>query len=164
MEDTSDRRMTIAVAAIGTVAVLVFALLPVISGVLADKFVLGDLQTGVAATAYFAAYAVITSTSELWVRRFIWGKLLKLGFVAVIIGLIPCVFAESFTAAQISLALVGVGAGLLFPISFTMASEMRNADRVFAIKLTAEQLVPAAMLFLLTSSFLFTLIFSWVFC
>jgi hypothetical protein len=32
---------------------------------------------------------------------------------------------------------------------------MRNADRVFAIKLTAEQLVPAAMLFLLTSSFLF---------
>jgi predicted MFS family arabinose efflux permease len=98
---------------------------------------------------------VITSTLGLWVRRFSWGKLLKLGFVAMIIGLISCVFAESFTAAQICLALVGVGAGLLFPISFTMASEMRNVDRVFAIKLTAEQLVPAAMLFLLTSSFLF---------
>jgi predicted MFS family arabinose efflux permease len=147
-------RTTSAVAAIGTVAVLVFALLPVISGVLASRFVLDDMQTGFAATAYFAAYAVITSTSGLWIRRFNWRKVLKLGFAAMIIGLVSCVFAESFTAAQISLALVGVGAGLLFPVSFTIASEMRHTDRVFAIKLTAEQLVPAAMLFLLTSSFL----------
>jgi len=147
-------RTTSAVAAIGTVAVLVFALLPVISGVLASRFVLDDMQTGFAATAYFAAYAVITSTSGLWIRRFNWRKVLKLGFAAMIIGLVSCVFAASFTAAQISLALVGVGAGLLFPVSFTIASEMRHTDRVFAIKLTAEQLVPAAMLFLLTSSFL----------
>ena len=147
-------RTTIGVAAIGTVAVLVFALLPVISGVLASRFMLDDMQTGVAATAYFAAYAVITSTAGFWVRRFNWRKLLKLGFLAMIIGLSSCVLAESFAVAQISLALVGVGAGLLFPISFTIASEMKNTDRVFAVKLTAEQLVPAAMLFLLTSSFL----------
>ena len=147
-------RTTTAVAAIGTVAVLVFALLPVISGVLASRFVLDDMQTGFAATAYFVAYAVITSTSGLWIRRFNWRKVLKLGFAAMIVGLVSCIFAESFSAAQISLALVGVGAGLLFPVSFTIASEMRHTDRVFAIKLTAEQLVPAAMLFLLTSSFL----------
>ncbi len=154
MEGIKYMRATTAVAAIGTVAVLVFALLPVISGVLASRFVLDDMQTGFAATAYFAAYAVITSTSGLWIRRFNWRKVLKLGFAVMIIGLVSCVFAESFTAAQISLALVGVGAGLLFPVSFTIASEMHNTDRVFAIKLTAEQLVPAAMLFLLTSSFL----------
>jgi len=154
LEGINYMRTTSAVAAIGTVAVLVFALLPVISGVLASRFVLDDMQTGFAATAYFAAYAVITSTSGLWIRRFNWRKVLKLGFAAMIIGLVSCVFAESFTAAQISLALVGVGAGLLFPVSFTIASEMRHTDRVFAIKLTAEQLVPAAMLFLLTSSFL----------
>ncbi|MBT5726072.1 MAG: MFS transporter, partial [Gammaproteobacteria bacterium] len=141
MEGIKYMRATTAVAAIGTVAVLVFALLPVISGVLASRFALDDMQTGFAATAYFAAYAVITSTSGLWIRRFNWRKVLKLGFAAMIIGLVSCVFAESFTAAQISLALVGVGAGLLFPVSFTIASEMRNTDRVFAIKLTAEQLV-----------------------
>ena len=154
MEAINAMRTTIGVAAIGTVAVLVFALLPVISGVLASRFMLDDMQTGVAATAYFAAYAVITSTAGFWVRRFNWRKLLKLGFLAMIIGLSSCVLAESFAVAQISLALVGVGAGLLFPISFTIASEMKNTDRVFAVKLTAEQLVPAAMLFLLTSSFL----------
>jgi predicted MFS family arabinose efflux permease len=154
LEAINAMRTTIGVAAIGTVAVLVFALLPVISGVLASRFMLDDMQTGVAATAYFAAYAVITSTAGFWVRRFNWRKLLKLGFLAMIIGLSSCVLAESFAVAQISLALVGVGAGLLFPISFTIASEMKNTDRVFAVKLTAEQLVPAAMLFLLTSSFL----------
>jgi len=154
LEAINAMRTTIGVAAIGTVAVLVFALLPVISGVLASRFMLDDMQTGVAATAYFAAYAVITSTAGFWVRRFNWRKLLKLGFLAMIIGLSSCVLAESFAVAQISLALVGVGAGLLFPISFTIASEMKNTDRVFAVKLTAEQLVPAAILFLLTSSFL----------
>ena len=154
MEAINAMRTTIGVASIGSVAVLVFALLPVISGVLASRFMLDDMQTGVAATAYFAAYAVITSTAGFWVRRFNWRKLLKLGFLAMIIGLSSCVLAESFAVAQISLALVGVGAGLLFPISFTIASEMKNTDRVFAVKLTAEQLVPAAMLFLLTSSFL----------
>jgi len=154
LEDIRHMRTTFAVAAIGTVAVLVFALLPVISGVLAEKFVLDDMQTGFAATAYFAAYAVITSTSGLWIRRFSWSKLLIIGFMAMIIGLVSCLFAESFSVAQVSFALVGAGAGLLFPISFTIASEMRNTDRVFAIKLTAEQLVPAAMLFLLTSTFL----------
>jgi len=154
LEAINAMRTTIGVASIGSVAVLVFALLPVISGVLASRFMLDDMQTGVAATAYFAAYAVITSTAGFWVRRFNWRKLLKLGFLAMIIGLSSCVLAESFAVAQISLALVGVGAGLLFPISFTIASEMKNTDRVFAVKLTAEQLVPAAMLFLLTSSFL----------
>ena len=70
MEGFSNMRTITAAAAIGTVAVLVFALLPVISGVLAEKFVRDDMQTGFAATAYFAAYAVITSTSGLWIRRF----------------------------------------------------------------------------------------------
>ena len=127
-------RTTFAVAAIGTVAVLVFALLPVISGVLVEKFVFDDVQTGFAVTAYFAVFAVITSTSGLWIRRFSWSKLLIIGFMAMIIGIGPCVFAETFSVAQVSFALVGAGAGLLFPISFTIASEMRNTDRVFADK------------------------------
>ena len=99
MEAINAMRTTIGVAAIGTVAVLVFALLPVISGVLASRFMLDDMQTGVAATAYFAAYAVITSTAGFWVRRFNWRKLLKLGFLAMIIGLSSCVLAESFAVA-----------------------------------------------------------------
>ena len=154
MERIAYIRTTASIAAIGTVAVLVFALLPVISGVLAEKFVLDDMQTGFAATAYFAVYALITSTSGLWIRKFSWHKLLILGFVAKTLGLVACIFAESFGVAQVSLALVGAGAGLLFPISFTMASEMRNTDRVFAIKLAAEQLVPAALLLLLTGTLL----------
>ena len=151
MEQVNNARTTMAVAAIGTVAVLVFALLPPISGALAEKFLLDNLQTGLAATSYFAAYAVITVTSSLWVRRFRWRSLLLLGFTAMIIGLLACLFASSFSVVQYSLAIVGAGAGLLFPISFTIASDMQNTDRIFAIKLAAEQLVPAAILMLLTT-------------
>ncbi len=82
--------------------------------------------------------------------------MLKLGFCGDDYwSCFPASFAESFTAAQISFGTCGAWVQVCcFPVSFTIASEMRHTDRVFAIKLTAEQLVPAAMLFLLTSSFL----------
>jgi predicted MFS family arabinose efflux permease len=150
--ELTNLRTTIAVAAIGTVAVLVFALLPAISGVLAERFSLDDIQTGFAATSYFATYAVVTASSGLWIRRFRWTRLLAIGFAAMVSGLLSCAFAESFGWAQYSLAIVGAGAALLFPISFAIASDMQNTDRVFAIKLAAEQLVPAAMLLLLAGT------------
>ena len=80
MEAINAMRTTIGVASIGSVAVLVFALLPVISGVLASRFMLDDMQTGVAATAYFAAYAVITSTAGVLGPKVQLAKIAKTGF------------------------------------------------------------------------------------
>ena len=147
--------VVVAAAATGTAAVLVFALLPILSGVLARQFQLDDVQTGLVASSYFSVYALIALSSSAWVRRFNWKLTALGGYAAMLIGLLICLGANSFAVAGTSLAIVGAGAGLLFPISLTLVSDMEHTDRTYAIKLATEQLVPAAVLFLLSSS-LFT--------
>jgi DHA1 family inner membrane transport protein len=142
----------VAAAATGTAAVLVFALLPVLSGALADEFQLDDLQTGLVATSYFSVYAVIALTSSAWIRRFDWVKTVRTGYAIMLSGLLVSFLAPTFAVSSTGLALVGAGAGLLFPISLTLVSDMTHTDRAYAIKISVEQLVPAALLFLLSSS------------
>jgi predicted MFS family arabinose efflux permease len=152
--ETSFDKPTIvlAAAATGTAAVLVFALLPVIAGTMADHYQLDDVQTGLVASAYFSVYALIALTSSSWIRKLDWNLVKRIGYSGMLAGLLLCVFADSFELACLGLAIVGAGAGLLFPISLTLVSDMEKVDRTYAIKISAEQLVPAGLLFLLSSA------------
>ena len=152
--ETSFDKPTIvlAAAATGTAAVLVFALLPVIAGTMADHYQLDDVQTGLVASAYFSVYALIALTSSSWIRKLDWNLVKRIGYSGMLAGLLLCVFAGSFELACLGLAIVGAGAGLLFPISLTLVSDMEKVDRTYAIKISAEQLVPAGLLFLLSSA------------
>lgn len=152
MHNLDRTPVIIAAAATGTAAVLVFALLPVLSGVMADQFQLDDVQTGLVATSYFSIYALIALSSSTWIRRFDWVKTARTGYAIMLVGLLVSLLAPSFVIASSGLAVVGAGAGLLFPISLTLVSDMTHTDRVYAIKIAAEQLVPAALLLLLSSS------------
>jgi predicted MFS family arabinose efflux permease len=136
----------VAVAASGTAAILVFATMPVLVGAMADRFGLDDLQSGLVATVYFSTYAVVALASPLWVRRFNWRRAALLGFALMVASLVAALSVSSFDAARLAIAATGLGAGILFPISLTLASDMPHTERVFSIKLTVEQLVPAALL------------------
>ena len=152
-EISLDRPVVVlAAAATGTAAVLVFALLPIISGVMAEQYQLSDVQVGLVASAYFSVYALIALSSSLWIRRLDWNIAKRAGFAGMLAGLLLCVFAGSFELACTGLAVVGAGAGMLFPISLTVVSDMEHTDRTYAIKISAEQLVPAGLLFLLSSA------------
>jgi MFS family permease len=104
------------------------------------------------ASAYFSIYALIALTSGAWIRRVNWRITVRVGFVAMIAGLSVCLASESFAPTVVGLSVVGAGAGLLFPISLTLVSDMRHADRTYAIKLSAEQLTPAGLLLLLSGA------------
>jgi predicted MFS family arabinose efflux permease len=120
--------------------------------VMADQFQLDDVQTGLVATSYFSIYALMALSSSMWIRRFDWVKTARTGYAIMLVGLLVGLLAPSFVIASSGLAVVGAGAGLLFPISLTLVSDMTHTDRVYAIKIAAEQLVPAGLLFLLSST------------
>ena len=73
-----------------------------------------------------------------------------LGYALLSTSLLVTYFADSFALAQLAIASAGVGAGLLFPISLTLAADMEQAERAYAVKLAAEQLVPACLLLLVS--------------
>jgi predicted MFS family arabinose efflux permease len=104
------------------------------------------------ASAYFSVYALIALTSSSWIRKLDWNLAKRIGYAGMLAGLLLCVFAGSFEVACLGLAIVGAGAGLLFPISLTLVSDMEKVDRTYAIKISAEQLVPAGLLLLLSSA------------
>ena len=145
-ENLDRPQVMVAVAASGTAAILVFATMPILVGGMADRFNLDDLQSGLIATLYFSTYAIIALTSPLWVRRWDWRRMGFLGFIVMLSSLSVALAAKDFSMARLAVACSGLGAGILFPISLTLASDMTHTERVFSVKLTIEQLVPAALL------------------
>ncbi len=145
-------KVVLAAAATGVAAVLVFALLPVISGAMAERYSLADEEIGLVALSYFGVYALIALSSSLWIRRLNWRVARVAGFTLMLAGLAVCAWASSFIAARWGLGITAIGAGILFPVSLTLVADMEHTDRGYAIKLSAEQLAPAALLFLLSSS------------
>lgn len=143
------RRIILSVVALGTAAVLLFAVMPLIIGGMATRFALTDTQSGFVATAYFASYALLALTSPTWVRRLNWRYTAFGAYVGLVVGIALAGFATSHGQAVFAMVVAGLGAGILYPISLTLASDSQNTDRAYALKLTAEQLVPASLLLLI---------------
>lgn len=150
-----DRPAVIAAAAgSGTAAVIIFALMPVIVGGMAEQFSLDDLQSGLIATLYFSTYAGVALSSPLWVRRFDWRLMTLLGFMIMLSSIAVGLMSNSLAVARLAIASSGIGAGLLFPVSLTLVSDMLHTERVYSLKLSVEQLVPAGLLLLLSTGWL----------
>jgi predicted MFS family arabinose efflux permease len=153
--DKLERPVVIAAAAgTGTAAIIVFAMMPVLVGGMADRYDLDDLQAGLLATTYFSTYAVVALSCPAWIRRWNWRLVTVSGYLIMLGSLGLALLAPGYDAARMAVAASGLGAGLLFPISLTLVSDMEHTERVYAIKLAVEQLVPAALLILLSTGLL----------
>jgi predicted MFS family arabinose efflux permease len=136
-------------AATGTAAVLIFSVMPVLIGGFAEQFQLSDAQAGLIATSYFSSYALVALSCPLWVRRFDWRVTIFLAYIALILGTQCLALAVSYEQILISMAVAGLGAGILFPVSLTLAADTRRPERTYALKIMPEQLIPAAILLIL---------------
>ena len=145
--------VVVAASSSGTAAILVFAMMPLLVGGAADRFQLGDLESGLIATTYFSAYAIVALTSPIWIRRCSWRRMSLLGFTIMIASLGLGLASSSEFAVRTAVAASGLGAGILYPVSLTLVSDMRHKERVYGIKLAVEQLVPAGLLILLSLGF-----------
>ena len=137
---------SLAICFLSMAAVLVFSLLPFLSGVMADEFDLPEQDIGLIALAYFLPYAFVTLIAPLWISIVSWPQLKSLGLLLMILGVITLSIATSFTAACLGLVVIALGAGIIFPLVTLIAADMPDIDRIFALKLATEQLVPAGLL------------------
>ena len=138
----------LAAAATGTAAVILFSLMPVLIGALADQFDLSDTQSGLIATAYFSSYALVTLTSPAWIRRSNWRRVTVFAYVALVVGILFFWLAGSYTQILVSMVAAGCGAGILFPLSLTIAADTERPERTYALQIMPEQLIPAGLLLL----------------
>ncbi|HIG67421.1 MAG TPA: MFS transporter [Porticoccaceae bacterium] len=137
----------------GVSGVIIFALLPILLAVCADHLKLTAVQAGMLASTYFASYALITAISIFWILRVQWQAATYAAIGIMIVSIISIVILETYKATLIGLFFCGIGASILHALGYGIVSEMHNTDRGFAIKLIPEQLVPAAILLLLSAYF-----------
>ena len=143
-----------AATATGTAGVLIFALLPIFVGQISERFQLSEADAGLTASAYFVIYAIVSLTAPVWIRRVSWRCVALVGYLVMVCGLIALHSADSHNAVLVAMAITGAGAATLLPISLTLVSDMVNTERVYAITISLEQLVPALLLLAISAGLL----------
>ena len=130
--------------------------MPVLVGAMAERYGLDDLESGLIATAYFSSFALVALASPLWIRRFNWRTACLSGFAIMLGSLMVAIVVEDYALARMAIAFSGIGAGILQPVSLTLVSDMEKTERVYSVKLAAEQLVPACLLVMMSLGLLLT--------
>lgn len=136
----------LAATATGTAGAIVFALLPILAGQIADQFVLDDAQLGLVSSAYFSIYAIVALSAPLWIRSYNWRRIALAGFVTLLAGLTLLLQSSSGTVVAVAMAIAGAGAAVLLPISLALVGDMNNNDRAYGIVVAQQQLVPTLLL------------------
>ncbi len=139
----------VSACAMGAAGVVIFGVLPLLLGAVADHFQLNEDQAGSVASAYFAGYFIATLTSMLWIRRLNWRLVALLGLLMMAGGLFFAALGTSYFLVLAGMVVTGVGGGVTYALSAGMVSDMNDPDRKFAIKLIPEQIVPTILLVLL---------------
>ena len=148
-----NNAVLIAACGNGVSGVIIFALLPILLAVCADDLQLSDTQTGFLASTYFASYALVTAISIFWILKIEWRQASYAAISVMVVAIIFMIISKTYHATLIGFFFCGIGASILHTLGYGIVSEMKDTDRGFALKLIPEQLVPAAILLLLSAYF-----------
>ncbi|WP_372831939.1 MFS transporter [Pontibacterium sp.] len=138
-----------ATSIISAAGAAIFLILPILLGGAAEHLQLQEEQVGLIASSYFVGFLLVCLSAVFWIRRFDWQYVSTTGFALLSGGLAGGAFVNQYEALLALMAISGVGAGILFGLAVCVLSDTNDPDRYFGIKLLAEQIVGAALLFLL---------------
>lgn len=117
---------------------LLFNLMPTVLALAASRFALSDDQVGAVGSSYLAGFAVVATTSNLWIDRFNWRIVVGIATMLSVLGLASSAFATSMPSLLASLGIAGASLGTLFTVCVAVVSENHRPDQAFGVKLTGE--------------------------
>jgi cytochrome P450/predicted MFS family arabinose efflux permease len=135
------KRVLASATAVSAGAALLFNLMPVLLGAAASRFGLSDNQLGVVGSSYLAGFALVATTSNLWIDRLNWRALVAAATVLSVASLAACAVVHSYAALLAVLVTAGVGLGTLYTICIAVVSENHRPDQAFGLKLAGEVLL-----------------------
>ncbi len=133
-----SRAILASATAVSAAAALLFNLMPTLLATAAARFGLTDNQLGVIGSSYLAGFALVATTSNLWIDRFDWRKLVGGAAILSVAGLATCAAVPTYGALLATLGVAGIGLGALYTICIAVVSENHRPDQAFGIKLAGE--------------------------
>jgi predicted MFS family arabinose efflux permease len=137
--------------AVSAAGALLFNLMPALLASAAPRFGLTDNQLGVVGSSYLAGFAVVATTSNLWIDRLNWRAAVAVATVLAVLGLAGGALVRSYGELLAALGVAGFGLGVLYTICIAIVSEHHRPDQAFGVKLTGEVLLAVIGLVVLTS-------------
>ncbi len=143
----NDRAATSSGSIISAVGASFFLIMPLFLGVLAEEHGLHDAQIGYLGSAYLAGFTVVSASAVAWISKFSWRNSTLIFLVSLIVACVMMSQVQGFELLMLTLAVMGGAAGGAFAVATRVISGVKKTDRAFGLKLLAEQIVGAGLMF-----------------
>jgi predicted MFS family arabinose efflux permease len=147
-------RLTVIMAALAAAAIgaLMYNVLPLYLGAMAEGHNLGEAQTGLVGTAFFFGFNLAGLSAVLWIRRLQW-RVVSLAVIPIILGcLAASIWIGEFAALATFIVMCGVASGIIYTIGSVIIGDTARPERWYGAKVALESLAGTFLLFLLPAT------------
>jgi len=143
----SSNKAIFSACLLSSAGALVFNAFPQVLTAIAIRFQLGESQVGSLISAYMGAFALLALFAPLWMKALPWKPTAIVAYIVLGIGVVVLQQGD-IDHVGTGMFIMGLGASVLFTISVGVISAARDPDRGFGLKLTAEMLLGAVLIFI----------------
>lgn len=145
----TDRAVLVAACMISGVGALVFNAFPLFLSVTANQFGLNDTQLGLLGTTYLGGFAVVALFAPIWMPRIEWRSIAVVAGVLILSALLVEILTDKVFVVYLAMAVVGVGASILYTIGLTILTRAVDTERAFGIKLMYEMAIAGLLMYVM---------------
>ena len=145
-----DRKLVILSAVVlSALGALFYNLLPMFLGVAQDYRELDNKSIGLLSSLFFAGYTLTTSTAFFWIRRINWRAVTLLSLIVGTLALLLAGWSKSNGLLMFCIFVAGGAFSTVYGIGATALGDTSNPARWYGLKISAEAMLGAVLLFVL---------------
>lgn len=118
---------------------LIFLLLPIIVGWLADRYVLNEQMVGSVVSIYFLGFLVTSVLAFIFFLRIDRHRILQMGYLMLVPGILSIGYVPSTSWLMLALCVCGLASGLLYGTGLSIVANTRHTEKSFGGMLATQQ-------------------------
>jgi len=146
------KRVILSAVALSALGAMFYNLLPMFLGVAQDYRELDNQGIGILSSLFFAGYTLTTSTAFFWIRRLNWRAATLAALTIGSLALLLAGYSQSHGVLKLCIFIAGGSFSAVYGIGTTALGDTSNPARWFGLKISAEAMLGAILLFLLPGS------------
>lgn len=112
---------------------LIFNVLPILLGSMADSLELSHQQFGYVGSSFLLGFAGVPATAPLWLPYVDWRRLALASLIILAASLAICAVWQSVGVLLLALFAAGTTSGLIFSLSVNILGDTANSERSFIV-------------------------------
>ena len=128
---------------------LIFLLLPIIVGWLADRYVLNEQMVGSVVSIYFLGFLVTSVLAFIFFLRIDRQRILQMGYLMLVPGILSIGYVPSTSWLMLALCVCGLASGLLYGTGLSIVANTRQTEKNFGGMLATQQAFALVLIYCL---------------